>query len=150
MKHLFIYIFASFLFISCEKSTTEPIIAQNALLSNPTWQIQKSSAIGGGFNLDFDKNVNYDHFQLAKVRVKFEPTGAVSGIDNNGNVIKDGVWKLIEDEKKLEISGTGIFGIDGTLIIVTLQKDLLEFSNILKVTQLNAVVDMKATLIPVK
>jgi hypothetical protein len=146
-KFLILVLFFS---ISCEKSTTETIITQNALLSNPTWQIQKSSAIGGGFNLNFDKNVNYDPFQLAKVRVKFEPTGAVSGIDNNGNVIKDGAWKLIEDEKKLEISGTGIFGIDGTLTIVTLQKEVLEFSNILKVTQLNAVVDMKATLIPVK
>lgn len=150
MKHLFIYIFASFLFISCGKNITEPIIAQNALLTNPTWQIQKSSAIGGGFNLNFDKNTNYDPFQLAKVRVKFEPNGTVSGIDNNGNVIKDGTWKLIENEKKLEISGTGIFGIDGTLAIVTLQKDLLEFSNILKVTQLNAEIEMKATLTPTK
>lgn len=135
-------------FTGCKKSNTEPRVAQNSLLSDPTWQIQKSSAVGGGFNLTFDKNIDYDPFQLAKVRVKFEPNGTVSGVDNNGFLINTGVWKL--NEKKLEISGTGIFGIDGTLTIVTLQKDLLEFSNILKVDQLNAEIEMKATLIPVK
>jgi hypothetical protein len=145
-----LFVLVLIFFAGCEKSTTDPIITQNTLLSNPTWQIQKSSAVGGGFNLSFDKNVNYDPFQLAKVRVKFESNGAVSGIDNNGNAIKDGTWKLIENETKLEISGTGIFGIDGMLSIITLQKDLLEFSNILKVTQLNADIEMKATLIPVK
>jgi hypothetical protein len=148
MKYLcYLIIFTHLL--SCKESINNSIPPSTDLTST-TWQIQKSSAKGGGYNLNFDKNVDYDPFQLAKVRVKFEPNGSVSGIDNNGNVVKGGVWKLIENETKLEVSDTGIFGIDGTLTIITLQKELLEFSNILKITQLNADIEMKATLIPVK
>jgi hypothetical protein len=136
--------------IGCKKDDTIVLSSTDTILTTSTWMIQKSSGVGGGYNYSFDRNNGADPFQFAKVRLKLETNGSISGIDNNGNAIKNATWKYSETDKKMEISGTGIFGIDGTLDIVTLQSDLVEVKNTLKVPQLSSNVDLKATLVPAK
>lgn len=143
-------LFLAFLF-SCKKDEQSMLSTSNTILTNPTWIIQKATGKGGGYNFSFDKNVGNDPFQFTKVRIKLESLGTITGIDNNGNNISGATWKYSETDKKLEISGSNIFGIDGTHQVITIESSLVELKNELKVPQLNnAIMELNATLIPLK
>lgn len=151
MKHkILLYILFISIF-SCKKDERTNPTSFNVILTNPTWIIQKATGKGGGYNFSFDKNAGSDPFQFTKVRIKFEPLGTITGIDNNSNNISGATWKYYETVKKLEISGSNIFGIDGTHQVITMESSLVELRNELKVPQLNnAIVELNATLITLK
>jgi hypothetical protein len=150
MQKILIYILFISL-VSCKKDEQTNPLSSNVILTNPTWIIQKATGKGGGYNFSFDKNAGGDPFQFTKVRIKLEPSGSISGIDNNGGSISGATWKYYESDKKLEISGSNIFGIDGTHQVITIESSLVELKNELKVPQLNnATVELNATLIPLK
>lgn len=151
MKHKILLYILFISILSCKKDEQTSPTSSNVILTNPTWIIQKATGKGGGYNFSFDKNVGSDPFEFTKVRIKLEPLGKITGIDNNGNNILGATWKYFETDKKLEISGSNIFGIDGTHQIITIESFLLELRNELKVPQLNnAIVELNATLIPLK
>lgn len=50
----------------------------------------------------------------------------------------------------MEISGTGVFGIDGSQEVLVLEVSIVKIKNLLKVPQLNAIVELNATLVPTK
>lgn len=112
--------------------------------------IQKASGKGAGYDYSFSRDNGPDPFQFSKVRIKLESNGTITGTDNNGNALKNANWKYDDSVKRMEISGTGIFGIDGSLEVLTLQTTLVEIKNSLKVPQLNATIDLNATLVPAK
>ena len=151
MKNKF-YMFLFFIsFFSCKKDEQTNPLSSNVVLTTPTWIIQKATGKGGGYNFSFDKNTGSDPFQFTKVRIKLAPSGSIAGIDNNGNSISGATWKYYETDKKLEISGSNIFGIDGTHQVTTIESSLVELKNELKVPQLNnATIELNASLIPLK
>lgn len=142
-----------FLFIifiwGCKQNEVK-INSNEGILTTPTWMIQKASGKGAGYDYSFILDNGPDPFQFTKVRIKLEPNGNISGVDNNGNALKNANWKYDDSAKRMEISGTGIFGIDGSLEVLTLQTTLVEIKNSLKVPQLNATIDLNATLVPAK
>jgi hypothetical protein len=149
-KIIIIYLLFISLF-SCKEDEQTNALSSNVVLTNPTWIIQKATGKGGGYNFSFDKNTGNDPFQFTKVRIKLEPSGAITGIDNNGSSLSGATWKYYETDKKLEISGSNIFGIDGTHQVITIESSLVELRNELKVPQLNnAIVEVNASLIPLK
>lgn len=150
MKNKFYLILFFVTLYSCKEEQISSL-STNPILTNPTWIIQKATGIGGGYNFSFDKSSGNDPFQFSKVKIKLEPSGKVSGIDNNGNNISEATWKYYETDKKLEISGSNIFGIDGTHQVITIQSSLVELKNELNVPQLNnATIELNASLIPLK
>ena len=134
--------------VCCKNNEVSQAISKNPLLSQHVWMIQKANSVGSGYNFSFYRGVTTDPFQLGMVRVKFHEDGTIRGIDNIGNEVKNGTWKYYETDNKIEVSGTGIFGIDGILSIISLDKEFLEVKNILKISQLDAVVDLHAILVP--
>ena len=134
--------------VSCKNNEVTQAISKNPLLSQHVWMIQTANSVGSGYDFSFSRGVTMDPFQLGMVRVKFREDGTIWGIDNIGNEVKNGAWKYYEADNRIEVSGTGIFGIDGNLNIVSLNKDSLEVNNVLKISQLDAIVDLHATLVP--
>lgn len=150
MKLKIIYLLLFSTIFGCNKQENIVVVANEIILTKSTWMIQKSSGKGGSYDYSFDRESGLDPFQFAQVRIKLEANGSITGIDNNGKALKNATWKYNDTEKTIEISGTGIFGIDGTLQVLTLQAALVEVKNTLKVPQLNATIDLKATLVPAK
>jgi len=120
------------------------------LLSTPTWNIQEATGKGAGYDYLYRLGQGPDPFQFSKVRIKLNSNGTVTGTDNNGNPIKDASWKYYGSEKRMEISGTGVFGIDGSQEVLVLEVSIVKIKNLLKVPQLNAIVELNATLVPTK
>lgn len=115
-------------------------------LTTKVWLFDQASAVGGGYRLDFQRGKADDPFGLANVRVKFNDNGTISGTDNTGSPIKNGAWKLFDNGQKITVSGTNVFGIDGTSAIDKLDATSLSVSNKLDVPQVGTVT-VKGTLV---
>ncbi|GAB4023830.1 hypothetical protein GCM10028773_42910 [Spirosoma koreense] len=115
-------------------------------LTSKIWLFDQASAVGGGYQLDFQRGKSDDPSGLATVRVKFNDDGTVSGMDNTGSPIQNGSWKLLDNGKKITISGTKVFGIDGTSTIDQLDTATLMVSNVLNVPQVG-IITIKGTLV---
>ena len=125
---------------SCKKAESiTPTVNSSANLITKSWLFDQASAVGGGYRLDFQRGKGDDQFGLANVRVKFNGDGTISGTDNIGNSIKNGTWKLIDNARKITISGTSVFGIDGTSTIDKLDETNLSVSNTLDVPQIGTI-----------
>lgn len=128
------------IFVCCKHSSDTSIIpSSSSNLTTKIWLFDQASAVGGGYTLNFQRGKVDDPFGLANVRVKFNDDGTISGTDNTGNPIKNGVWQLLSNGQKLTISGTNVFGIDGTSVIDKLDGASLVVSNTLDVPQVGSV-----------
>lgn len=135
--------------LSCKNEKEINLTSAESIFIAHTWMIEKASGKGAGYDFRFNKDIGSDPFQFYKVRIKLENNGTITGKDNNGNQITGATWNYKEPEKLMTIKGTGIFGIDGQLEVITLSNNLVEVKNMLDVPQLNAVIELNATLVAV-
>ncbi len=148
MKNLSIILpFVVLFFVSsCKKDdTTTPAKSKKDILTAKTWLISEVSASGavvytkGGtdaLNLGF-----------AKVSLKFNTDGSLTGLDNSGKALPTNAkWALSSDETKINISNSGLTGLDGDVPIVQLNESVLELKG--KVTVQGVVYDGNLKMIP--
>ena len=122
MKNLLIVFSLMTLFFvsSCKKddTTATPTKPKKDILVSKTWLI--SEVTGSGITA-FNKTnaVGTNIYELGKVTLVFKADGIVTGTDNNGGAIS-AKWTLSTDETKINITGSGITGVDGEKTIVVL------------------------------
>ena len=105
---------------SCKKDdTATPAKAKKDILVSKTWiifDVTGSGLTGYNRNTEVGKNL----YELGKVTLIFKADGTVSGTDNNGVGIV-AKWTLSADETKINITGSGVTGVDGekTILVLT-------------------------------
>lgn len=105
---------------SCKKEdTTTPAKPKKDIIVLKTWII--SDVTGSGISAyNRTTEVGKNIYELGKVTLIFKADGTVSGTDNNGTAIS-AKWTLSTDETKINITGSGITGVDGekTILVLT-------------------------------
>jgi hypothetical protein len=134
MKNLSIILsFTMLLFVlSCKKDeNTTPTKPKKDILVSKTWII--SDVTGSGI-IAFNKNnaVGTNLFELGKVTLIFKSDGTVTGTDNNGAAIA-AKWTLSTDETKINITGSGITGVDGEKLILVLTETNFDIKGIVTI-----------------
>ncbi|MDZ7898078.1 MAG: hypothetical protein U5N85_08625 [Arcicella sp.] len=150
MKNLsIIFSLALLIFISsCKKDeSTTPSKPKKDILVSKTWLLADVTALGSvvAFNKDVKPTSN-NLIDLSKVRLAFKTDGTMTGIDNNGKAIAGGKWTLSTDETKLNISNTGIIGVDGEQTVIQIIETNLDIKG--KVIFQGTLVDATIKAIP--
>lgn len=145
MRYIYILLSLSMLFACQTDASLEPKTKTEILLST-TWQIQEITATGylNGTVYQRGRTAEGSQYDMSKVRLTFYANGTCLAIDNTGNNTASGKWKLINDEKQLQISETNYFIIDGIGDINSILKTEFAFSGTrtYKSTFVNAFVKM--------
>lgn len=140
MRNLsFILSLALLIFVSsCKKDdATTPTKPKKDILVSKTWII--SDVTGSGISA-YNKNnaVGTNFYELGKVTLFFKVDGTVTGTDNNGTAIS-AKWTLSTDEAKINITGSGITGIDGEKTILVLTETNFNIQGIVAIPTLGNV-----------
>ncbi|MEY4987240.1 MAG: hypothetical protein RL567_1019 [Bacteroidota bacterium] len=145
MRYIYILLSLSLLFSCQSDADLEPKTKTEILLST-TWQIQEVTASGylNGTVYQRGRTAEGSQYDMSKVRLTFYANGTCQAIDNTGNNTASGKWKLINDDKQLQISETNYFIIDGVGEINSLLRTEFVFSGTrtYKSTFVNASVKM--------
>jgi hypothetical protein len=131
--------------IACQDSSLDPRTKTEILLSK-TWQIQEITANGylNGTVYQRGRTAEGSQYDMSKVRLTFFSNGTCQAIDNTGNNTASGKWKLINNDKQLQIFETNYFVLDGIGEVNSLLKTEFVFSGTrsYKSTFVNATVRM--------
>jgi hypothetical protein len=145
MRYIYILLSLSLLF-SCQSDTDLEPKTKTEILLSTTWQIQEVTASGylNGTVYQRGRTAEGSQYDMSKVRLTFYANGTCQAIDNTGNNTASGKWKLINDDKQLQISETNYFIIDGVGEINSLLRTEFVFSGTrtYKSTFVNASVKM--------
>jgi len=144
MRYIYI-IFCLIFLIACQDSSLDPRTKTEILLSK-TWQIQEITANGylNGTVYQRGRTAEGSQYDMSKVRLTFFSNGTCQAIDNTGNNTASGKWKLINNDKQLQIFETNYFVLDGIGEVNSLLKTEFVFSGTrsYKSTFVNATVRM--------
>lgn len=145
MRYIYILLSLSLLF-SCQSDADLVPKTKTEILLSTTWQIQEVTASGylNGTVYQRGRTAEGSQYDMSKVRLTFYANGTCQAIDNTGNNTASGKWKLINDDKQLQISETNYFIIDGVGEINSLLRTEFVFSGTrtYKSTFVNASVKM--------
>jgi hypothetical protein len=144
MRYIYI-VFCLIFLIACQDSSLDPRTKTEILLSK-TWQIQEITANGylNGTVYQRGRTAEGSQYDMSKVRLTFFSNGTCQAIDNTGNNTASGKWKLINNDKQLQIFETNYFVLDGIGEVNSLLKTEFVFSGTrsYKSTFVNATVQM--------
>lgn len=144
MRYIYI-VFCLIFLIACQDSSLDPRTKTEILLSK-TWQIQEITANGylNGSVYQRGRTAEGSQYDMSKVRLTFFSNGTCQAIDNTGNNTASGKWKLINNDKQLQIFETNYFVLDGIGEVNSLLKTEFVFSGTrsYKSTFVNATVRM--------
>ncbi|WP_395767357.1 hypothetical protein [Aquirufa sp.] len=144
MRYIYI-LFCLIFLIACQDSSLDPRTKTEILLSK-TWQIQEITASGylNGTVYQRGRTAEGSQYDMSKVRLTFFSNGTCLAIDNTGNNTASGKWKLINNDKQLQIFETNYFVLDGIGEVNSLLKTEFVFSGTrsYKSTFVNATVRM--------
>jgi hypothetical protein len=144
MRYIYI-VFCLIFLIACQDSSLDPRTKTEILLSK-TWQIQEITANGylNGTVYQRGRTAEGSQYDMSKVRLTFFSNGTCQAIDNTGNNTASGKWKLINNDKQLQIFETNYFVLDGIGEVNSLLKTEFVFSGTrsYKSTFVNATVRM--------
>jgi hypothetical protein len=144
MRNIYI-VFCLIFLIACQDSSLDPRTKTEILLSK-TWQIQEITANGylNGTVYQRGRTAEGSQYDMSKVRLTFFSNGTCQAIDNTGNNTASGKWKLINNDKQLQIFETNYFVLDGIGEVNSLLKTEFVFSGTrsYKSTFVNATVRM--------
>ncbi len=144
MRYIYI-LFCLIFLIACQDSSLDPRTKTEILLSK-TWQIQEITASGylNGTVYQRGRTAEGSQYDMSKVRLTFFSNGTCQAIDNTGNNTASGKWKLINNDKQLQIFETNYFVFDGIGEVNSLLKTEFVFSGTrsYKSTFVNATVRM--------
>jgi len=140
MKNLSIFLSLLMLSLvfSCKKDeNTTPAKPKKDILVSKTWII--SEVTGSGI-VGYNKNnaVGTNLLELGKVTLIFKSDGTVTGTDNNGAPIS-AKWNLSTDETKINITGSGITGVDGEKLILELTETTFNIKGFVTIPNLGSV-----------
>ena len=151
MKNLLIItiLFVSGFVSSCKKDeATTPTKSKKEIISSKTWVVGEVTSSGiTAYKRETKPADNL--YDLSKVVLKFNSDGSLSGIDNNGKPLPSAKWNLSSDDSKINISNTGIIGLDGDLPIVQVTETLFEVrGKIILTTPIAGTFDGNIKLVP--
>jgi hypothetical protein len=148
MKNLsIIFSLALLIFVSsCKKDeATTPAKPKKDIMTSKTWVVGEATA--AGITAYTKGGTDVLNLGLAKVTLNFKSDGSMTGTDNTGKAIPTTAkWALSSDETKLNLSNTGVIGLDGDLTVVQIIETNIEVKTKLLISQVNPVTPSDVTL----
>jgi hypothetical protein len=138
MKNLLI---VSILFVlgfvsSCKKDeTVTPAKPKKEIIVSKTWIV--NDVVVSGATVYTKGGTDLANVGFAKVVLNFKSDGSITGSDNSGKALPSSAkWTLSTDETKLNLTNTGVPGLDGDLSIVQLIETNFELKGKIVIPQL--------------
>ncbi len=134
MKQLFKFLnvavlITTTLFISsCKKDVSNETASFTAksLLTNKTWEAGEVTDFSNGIaTVQYKKGANNNMEDYSKVRMTFNADNSLIMINEEGTLEKNATYKLLENDKKIQVNIPDLFPIVYEIIAVT--KDQLSF-----------------------
>ena len=151
MKNLLIIIaLLIFGFVSsCKKDeTTTPAKPKKEIISLKAWIVNE--VVVSGASVYTKGGTDLANVGFAKVILNFKSDGSITGSDNSGKALPSSAkWILSSDETKLNLTNTGVPGLDGDLSIVQLTETNFELKGKIVIPQLGTLPnDVNVKFIP--
>ncbi len=133
MKKISLIVLVNLLFFACKKndlSVNSPTEKEKLIIAN-TWEIKYFNLTNFKFG-NFPTNVEYTKNQIIKpilsfdkVRITFKKDFSLSAIGASGNSVYSGKWYFLANETKINITDSGLPGLDGETDVIKLTDDIL-------------------------